>query len=159
MHNIPSDLVIRKALDSDVDRIALLAEQLGYDVEIKELSDRLSTVFQDQEHVIYVATVKGETIAGWVHAYINKLLVADRYVEIGGLVVEESKRRLGIGRELMACVDQWARDQNCASIRLRSNVIREKSHRFYESLGYQNQKTQFTFVKTLGDDREITEST
>jgi GNAT superfamily N-acetyltransferase len=149
MHNIPSDLIIRKAHENDVDTLALLATQLGYNIQEFQLIDRIKSILHDQEHIIYVATVAKSSIVGWAHAYVCQLLVAERFVEIGGLVVEDSYRRRGIGRELMACVDKWASVQNCAIIRLRSNVLRESAHQFYESLAYQNIKTQYTFEKLV----------
>ena len=47
-------------------------------------------------------------------------------------------------------IDQdWARAQGFASMRVRSNVIRERAHRFYEREGYARIKAQAVFRKPL----------
>jgi GNAT superfamily N-acetyltransferase len=74
---------------------------------------------------------------------------ADPRAEVAGLVVDASCRSRGIGAMLMARTEEWAREHGCAAVTLRSNVIRERAHRFYERLGYQIVKTQKSFRKTL----------
>jgi hypothetical protein len=49
----------------------------------------------------------------------------------------------------MAEAERWSVERGVLEVRLRSNVIRKDAHRFYESLGYANVKSQFTFYKRL----------
>jgi len=49
----------------------------------------------------------------------------------------------------MQAAEDWARGQGLRAVRLRSNVIREKAHIFYRSIGYQQVKAQYTFEKEL----------
>jgi len=76
------------------------------------------------------------------------MLLADLGAEIGGLVVEEGWRGSGIGRRLMQQAEQWAQEQGCWAMHVRSNILRERAHRFYERLGYQSIKTQRVFRRT-----------
>jgi ribosomal protein S18 acetylase RimI-like enzyme len=78
-----------------------------------------------------------------------RTIASNPRVEIGGLVVDESCRSQGVGRLLMARVEEWARSNGFTEARLRSNVIRESAHLFYENLGYRVNKTQKSFLKTL----------
>lgn len=75
------------------------------------------------------------------------------FVVIGGLVVDRSHRRGGIGRALMEHGEEWARKKECSVVRLWSSTIRSDSHRFYERIGYRNIKTQYSFLKSLDDTR------
>jgi GNAT superfamily N-acetyltransferase len=75
--------------------------------------------------------------------------VADPQTEIGGLVVDESYRRRGVGRLLMEQAERWAREKGCGAICLRSNVVRKDAHAFYERIGYSNVKTSRVFHKIL----------
>ena len=84
---------------------------------------------------------------GWLHAFICPPLMAGREVEIGGLVVDEAQRRLGIGRSLMAEAERWAGTRDCTAIRLRSNTVRTEAHIFYKRRGYEELKTQHVFRK------------
>ncbi len=69
--------------------------------------------------------------------------------DIEGLVVEDEYRGNGIGRLLVDAAETWARRRNCASMRLVSNVVRERAHEFYKRLGYSVLKTQHAFKKLL----------
>jgi GNAT superfamily N-acetyltransferase len=88
-------------------------------------------------------------LVAWLHVHLVHLLELDTQAEISGLVVDDAWRRRGVGALLMRHAEQWAREQGCKTIRLRSNVIRERAHRFYDRLGYELQKTQKVFRKTL----------
>jgi hypothetical protein len=45
--------------------------------------------------------------------------------------------------------EEWARQRRLAVIGVRSNIIRERTHAFYERLGYAATKTQKVFRKML----------
>ena len=44
--------------------------------------------------------------------------------------------------------EEWAARHGCPRVRVRSNVIRERTHRFYERLGYRAVKSQKVFDKS-----------
>jgi GNAT superfamily N-acetyltransferase len=50
---------------------------------------------------------------------------------------------------LLARAERWAREKGCRAIGLRSNVIRDRAHAFYERHGYKHVKTQKSFRKDL----------
>ena len=52
------------------------------------------------------------------------------------LVVDESRRGLGIGAALVDAALDWAAGQGFDTLRVRSNVVRERTHAFYERLGF-----------------------
>lgn len=145
-----NQLTIRPACVEDVPAIAVLCEQLGYPVSQRDVRRRLTDeAMQSSDHVIYVVEAPDGCVVGWVHTYVCRLVVRNRYAEIGGLVVEKDYRGRGIGRLLMDRVEHWARERECSEVRLRSNVIREGAHRFYEEIGYANVKASYTFRKML----------
>ena len=47
----------------------------------------------------------------------------------------------------MEQIEEWAKAQGCPIIRLSSSATRTGAHRFYEQLGYENIKTQYSFAK------------
>jgi GNAT superfamily N-acetyltransferase len=53
------------------------------------------------------------------------------------LVVDESHRGEGYGRELVAHVEDWARDRDCEYVALASPLEKEDTHEFYEALDYE----------------------
>jgi GNAT superfamily N-acetyltransferase len=143
----------RAARRSDAADIASLTAQLGYDVETPALDARLTSLLARADQRVVVAEAEGRVV-GWLHAAIFEDIETDPYVVIAGLVVDRSHRRLGIGRTLIAECEEWAKGQQCSVVRLWSSAGRTAAHRFYERLGYTNIKTQYSFVKSVGRDRD-----
>ncbi|MCB9069702.1 MAG: GNAT family N-acetyltransferase [Calditrichae bacterium] len=112
--------------------------------------ERLTALIHHDEHCVYVA-VLDDMVAGWIHGCYLLRVETDRFVEIGGLVVHEAYRNRGIGKELVETVIRWAETRQCRRIRVRCNVIRRESHRFYERIGFIENKQQKIFDKLLID--------
>src|SRR5579859_1957261 len=115
----------------------------------KKLQRAFPGIFADSEHIIFVAEQKSRALAGYVDAFLFRTAASDVRSEIAGMVVDEVSRSRKIGRMLMARAEDWAREKGCSECGLRSNVIREGAHRFYDNLGYRVNKTQKSFRKKL----------
>ncbi len=139
---------IRRARAGDAARIAELSGQLGYPVPAREMAGRLKRVMKDRDAACFVAEDAGE-IAGWVHVSVTDLLEVVRRAEINGLVVEEKTRSRGTGKYLLEAAENWARGQKCKTVSVRSNVLRERAHGFYERNGYECYKVQKAFTKKM----------
>jgi GNAT superfamily N-acetyltransferase len=148
MSDDSSSFQIRAANPADATALARLATQLGYPSSQEQVQHRLVPLSGNPEHAVRVAVRDGQVV-GWVHAFVCRLVESDPYAEIGGLVVNEPCRGEGAGRLLLRRVEQWAREKGCQAVSLRCNVLREKTHVFYEGLGYARIKTQHTFRKEL----------
>jgi GNAT superfamily N-acetyltransferase len=140
---------IRLARPQDYPRMAELAGQLGYSSTPDDIARRLAGFITTGEHVVFVAQLAGGTIAGWIGAFVYRCVEADARVEISGLVVDERYRSQAVGRVLLDRAEKWAREKGFRATSLRSNVIRERAHAFYERLGYEHTKTQKSFRKKL----------
>ena len=153
-------MILRVATEADANRISVLCGQLGYPSSAEEALGRLRIIFQAPAHAAYVAQEEESgNVVGWVHVFVPRLLVSDSQAEIGGLVVDEGSRWHGVGRMLMRQAEEWALAQGCRAIRLRSNVVREGAHGFYERLGYSRLKTQTVFRKSLARESAATVKT
>lgn len=129
--------------------MAELAGQLGYRSEGEEIARRLMGMESSPDHAVFVAETPDGEVAGWIGVFVFRCVEADPRAEISGLVVDERARSLGIGRRLLERAEDWAREKGCVSASVRSNVIRERAHAFYERHGYKLIKTQKSFRKTL----------
>jgi GNAT superfamily N-acetyltransferase len=142
--------VIRGATVSDASEIARLAGELGYPATGDEISSRLKSLANYPDHFLVVAAVEnGDQLLGWIAAEKRILLIATPRIEIMGLVVDQSARRAGVGRRLIAAAEQWAREREINDIVVRSNVLRQESHAVYVRLGYSREKSQHVYVKHL----------
>lgn len=140
---------IRLARLSDAPTIAELAGQLGYPTSTEQALYRLQILLASNEDAIFVAEDDTARVIGWVHVHARPSLIDLPYAEIGGLVVDQSQRSAGVGRALVAEAETWTRGRGCASLWVRSNIIRERAHHFYEELGFRRLKSQHVFVKDL----------
>lgn len=139
---------IRRARDSDAAALALLSGQLGYASTPQEVLARLRAVVARTDHAVFVAEADG-SVVGWVHAFGTQVIEADACAEIGGLVVEKEQRGRGVGAALVARAEAWGRELGYRHVRVRSNVVRERAHRFYEKHGYECTKQSRVFTKVL----------
>jgi GNAT superfamily N-acetyltransferase len=143
------ELRIRRANGADAPQIAVLSGQLGYPATALQIRERLRRIQPASQNAIFVADSARDGVVGWLHVSKEPLLESDMRAEVNGLVVAEGHRSLGAGAQLLAAAEDWARKHGCKSISVRSNVIRERAHKFYESNGYEHYKTQKSFRKPL----------
>jgi GNAT superfamily N-acetyltransferase len=142
-------LKIRRAKSNDAPRLAELTGQLGYPATAAQLKRRLRGIQPASHHAVFVAESPKDGVIGWLHVSKQHLLESEERAEVNGLVVAERQRSLGAGARLLAAAEDWARKHGCKSMSVRSNVIRERAHAFYERNGYEHYKTQKSFRKPL----------
>ncbi len=149
-------VAIRPAEAHDREAIAALAGELGYPTPPAAIAlqlDRVRQAAAGQPAAILVAELPGTpSVVGWVHVCIPADLVKVDVADIWGLVVSSAHRGCGIGRALMSAAEAWAAEHGCRQVRLRSGSHRHEAHAFYQRLGYEIEKSQLTFARTLPDD-------
>lgn len=139
---------VRPATTADLERLVILAEQLGYPTDKPELERRLAQLEHLENRAVLVA-VADDLVVGFIDLDHRTLMISNMVAEICGLVVDEHARGSGHGKALLSAAEEWARSKGCSKITLKSNIIRKDAHRFYEREGYEVFKTQYAFRKTL----------
>jgi ribosomal protein S18 acetylase RimI-like enzyme len=142
-------VTIRVARPDDLEAVAGLCVELGYDCTDEEVRPRLAELLGRDDHAVFVAESETSGVIGWVHVYLSPLLERELQSEIGGLVTGEAYRGLGAGRLLTERAEAWTRQHGGRAVSLRSNVVREGAHEFYRRLGYERVKTSHTFRKPV----------
>jgi GNAT superfamily N-acetyltransferase len=143
---------IRPARNADADEIRRLAGELGYPVEAGEMAGRVAAVLADSKHQVLVAAGEsGDRLLGWTHVEQRRSIAGGDHAEIMGMIIDPTARRLGIGAALVAAAEEWATARRLTTIEVRSNVVRDISHPFYEARGYARVKTQHSYEKSLPD--------
>lgn len=145
----PANVSIRTAVLDDAASLADLSRQLGYPVEIETLRERLGQIGAARAGQIFVATDGDRRVVGWTHVMPRMHLEEGAFAEFAGLVVDETVRSGGVGAALLATAETWARENGFKRLRVRSNVIRERAHRFYLREGYVERKRQVVFEKEI----------
>ena len=141
---------VRTATMEDAGAIADLSGQLGYPSSAASVRRRLRNLLPKPDHAIWVAENGTGNVAGWIHVFVYELLESDRQAEIGGLVIDQTFRGHGAGKALVERAERWAKARRLGSVYVRSNIIRQEAHVFYQKQGYKIIKTQHAFRKTLG---------
>jgi len=143
-----AEVKIRLVRASDAPRLAELACELGYPSTTQDMKARLATLKPGSMHAVFVAET-ADGVIGWTHVSRNHLLDVPVRAEINGLIVSSTARSQGAGKLLVQAAEAWARKRKCTGINVRSNVIRERAHKFYEREGYEHYKTQKAFRKAF----------
>lgn len=143
-------LLIRAPRPTDIDMLVKLTAELGYAATAAQLQARLTILILEFRSTHYVRVAEAaDQLLGWVQAERRLSLETGERIELVGLVVSETAKRSGVGRQLVQSVEEWARTQNVLQLVVRSNVVRAESHLFYPALGFQANKTQQVYAKTL----------
>jgi len=143
-------MTLRPARPSDAPTIALLATQLGYPTSTEQAEVRLRDVLDRPGGAVLVAEDEDGAVIGWIHVFEAYRVEAEPFAEIAALVVDETRRGRGTGAALVEAAAEWAGRHGFRNLRVRSNVVRERTHAFYERLGFARLKQQVVFVKPVG---------
>lgn len=139
---------LRPAHEDDAAAVASLSIQLGYPAVREETATRLRSLAGHPDHAVLVAE-DDATVIAWIHIRGSHLVESAPFAEIAGLVVDERHRGQKIGESLVEAAARWARERGYATLRVRSNTIRERAHAFYERQGFERIKTQVVLSRAL----------
>jgi GNAT superfamily N-acetyltransferase len=132
----------------DVPAVTDLCDQLGYPSTREQVASRFARLDDRPDHALLVADRDGAPV-GWIHIGLEPLLELDLAACVHGLIVAERERGRRVGERLLAEAERWAAERGCGVVRVRSNVVRERAHRFYLREGYRLVKTSCIFQKPL----------
>ncbi len=141
---------IRPAVLADAPALGRLMAQLGYPADEAEFARRLARVVSAPGHVLLVAMLADRPV-GLAHGALLPLLEDEGSAHLLALVVDEAQRGRGLGASLIAAIETWAAGAGAARVVVRSNVVRTRTHAFYERLGFVRAKTQLNLRKALPD--------
>lgn len=134
----------RPAVTADASAVEHLAKLLAPGSNLRSgATDYFRPLLESDGHRVWVAETE-DGIVGWLHAFIAWRVGVAPFIEIGGLVVSEGCRRIGVGSKLIAEVNAWARQKGLA-VRVRCHSERDATHSFYKSQGFSLLKQQYVF--------------
>lgn len=147
---MPNNVVtIRKATHDDATKIADLSKQLGYPNSEEVIKERLQAILNASDHIVYVASVPDTGTIAWIHIYKAQSLQSGPCAEISGFIVSEEFRGKGLGKNLLEAAGQWARQKKLPRLRVRSQIKREETRKFYSNRGFSVTKQQRVFDKKI----------
>lgn len=135
-------LSFRRATREDVVGIVELLRDdiLGQGREEDDLQiylDAFDRLEDEGGNEVIVGILDGRLVATYQITFISGLsLKAARRAQIESVRVASDLRGQGLGRQLVADMEDRARQKNCTLIQLTMNASRESSHKFYEACGF-----------------------
>src|SRR6266513_2684847 len=139
------DVMIRAAEAADVEELADLMRQLGYETRASEM--QMEAICANKNYATFVAVSKGK-VCGMVgtftcYSYEHNSLSG----RILALVVSEKMRGRGVGHALIAAAEKDLAQKNIRRVAVNTRFERKEAHEFYEKAGYT--RNGFRFVKEL----------
>jgi GNAT superfamily N-acetyltransferase len=135
---------VREANAGDIDALASLMTELGYPVSAATLALRLPKM--PPSHCTLIAELDG-VVAGFIGCSALEIYESDTPVGwIMALSVAKRFWRRGVGRALLARVEQWCAENGITDIRVHSGEHRTDAHAFYEACGFEHTGRRFKKV-------------
>ena len=92
----------------------------------------------DPNNELIVAEVDGEVIGTFQLTFTPSIsFQGGKRCTVESVRVDTKYRGCGIGREMMLCAIERAKERGCISMQLTTNSERTDAHRFYENLGFE----------------------
>ena len=141
------DITIRAPEAVDMEALADLITQLGYETRTSEMEMRMEAISANKNYATFVA-VSGGKVCGMIGT-------ATRYTyehnspsaAILALIVSETMRGRGVGEALIAAAENDLAKKNIRRLAVYTHFRRARAHEFYERLGYT--KNGFRLIKEL----------
>lgn len=146
-------MIIRECEVSDYKRICEINKSaFGYVYDLEKTKDRLTTILKSSTNKIYVACNQEEVI-GYIHGSDYECTYNDSLKNIMAFAVDPKYQGKGIGKALLHCLEDWAKQCQCCGVRLVSGFDRTSAHAFYLRCGYVERKRQKNFIKIFEDNK------
>jgi len=141
------DFTIRKATESDFEKVYPLFEQLWPNRELDK--EALKTVFDrgvnsDTDELLCL-DYSNELIGFCAYAIVNNLWQAGYISYMYAMVVDEKYRGKGYGTKLIEEAIQDSKNKGLKRLELDSGFHREKAHEFYLKLGFEKRAFLFSY--------------
>jgi len=142
------EVSIRVATHKDLPAILQLYSQPdmndGKILSLSEAEEILERTKAYPDYQVYVACRDSEILGSFA------MLIMDNLAQMGarsgiveGLVVASQWQGKGIGKQMIQFAMQKCREAGCYKLVLSSNKKREKAHRFYQNLGFEQHGYSF----------------
>ncbi|ATO19864.1 GNAT family N-acetyltransferase [Acinetobacter sp. LoGeW2-3] len=125
-------------LEQDLYAIHDLTAQLGYPTTLENIQQRWQNIHQDPNYQTLVVEHEQRVIgyAGLIQEYSWEF--DEGYLRIQAFVVDEAYRGQGVGKRLIAAIEDLAKQRGLKLIQVNSGNREERlsAHAFYQSLGF-----------------------
>ena len=139
---------IRRCMVSDSRRIfELCRNELGYSFPETQIESNIRRLIGSAENLLLVAVDEDDEVVGFIHANNHDPVYAPPMKDIVAIAIYDEYRHIGLGRQLLQAVEEWAVQTGAHGVRVNSGIEQKSALRFYKSCGYDYIKTAYNFRK------------
>ncbi len=131
-------ITIDKLEQEDLQGLKELYENaFGGETDYEKMHQTYHHIKNDASHIILCAKING-SVVGSILGVVCKELIGQStsFMVLEDIAVMKSHRRLGIAKQLMLKMEEYAKIKKCNMIIFVSSEHRVGAHKLYESLGY-----------------------
>ncbi|WP_420838389.1 GNAT family N-acetyltransferase [Companilactobacillus nantensis] len=119
---------------------------LGYEFPLAETKEQIQKIINLPTTVLFIAE-SNDGVVGYIQLSDYENTYHKSLKNIVTLAVDSSKQAQGVGSQLLAAGEQWAKENGADGIRLVTGFERKAARKFYEKNGYQVRKDQTNYIK------------
>lgn len=139
---------IRRCMVSDARHIYELCRiSLGYDFTADQVEANVRRLMGSPENLLMVAVDEDDECVGFIHASNHDPVYAPPMKDIMALAIYDEYRHKGIGKQLVAAVEEWAQQTGAHGLRVNSGIEQKSAVVFYKSCGFDYIKTLYNLRK------------
>lgn len=139
---------IRRCMVSDAKHIYELCRiSLGYDFTEQQVEANVRRLIGSAENLLMVAVDEEDECVGFIHASNHDPVYAPPMKDIMALAIYDEYRHKGIGKQLVAAVEDWAQKTGAHGLRVNSGIEQKSAVIFYKSCGFDYIKTNYNLRK------------
>src|SRR5579862_9550827 len=152
-----SAIQVRAATPSDLKSLGKMRHALWPDSSVEHHEEELVPILAGKSTgimpLVYFVAEENGTVVGFVEVGLRSTADgcdwtrAVGYVE--GWYVAESHRRRGVGAQLIAAAENWAREQGCIEMASDTQIDNTQSLQAHLRLGYEIAERSILFRKSL----------
>lgn len=132
-------VIIAKITYDDLDDLVNLYEELiERKTNLQKFNKSFDWINSNKDYLLIGAKDDNGNLVGSLLGIVCQDLVGEckPFLVIENVIVKSDCRKMGIGKELMSFIEEFARTRNCYFTMLVSAFSRKDAHKFYESIGY-----------------------
>lgn len=134
-------ITINRITHNDLSDLSNLYEQLlGKKTNFPKFKDKFAWINSNKNYILIGAKDNDKNLVGSLLGIICQDLGGEckPFMVVENVIVKNNCRRMGIGKTLMSFIEDFARKNDCYFTMLVSAFRRKDAHKFYESIGYNN---------------------
>lgn len=147
---MPEIFIIRDSNASDINALASLITQLGYNTTEQEFKERYCKIEKHSDYKTLIGFI-GNKIVAMAGLQRGMFYESDgTYIRILALIVDREFRKTGIAKKIIESVELWAKEINATALLLNCGNREERdiAHLFYNKMGFKAKSTGY--IKWLG---------